>query len=157
VGLDTSHGCWSGAYSAFHRWRCEIGRAVGVPLPLMEGFFPWEQISTEDVEKLAAPCNRDGTYAQWASDLHQAARGNLPIRWEWLRPSALHALLSHSDCDGEIAWRDCGPIADELEKILPLLPSGDGGGHIGNWRDKTATFIAGLREAATAHENVVFM
>jgi hypothetical protein len=60
----------------------------------------------------------------------------LPIKWDCLKPSALHELLSHSDCDGEIAADRCGPIADALESLIPLLPDEDGNGHIGNWRTK---------------------
>ena len=156
MGLDVSHDCWSGAYSAFNRWRGQIASAVDIPLELMEGFFRWSQVSTEDVEKLATPNNRDGSFAEWSFDLARAARGNLPISWGVLKPSPLHILLNHSDCDGEIAWGDCNQIADELEKIIPLLPSGEGGGHIGNWRDKTDRFIKGLRLAAEAKENVEF-
>jgi hypothetical protein len=40
MGLDTTHNCWHGAYSAFMRWRQEIAKAAGLPpLDLMEGFF----------------------------------------------------------------------------------------------------------------------
>lgn len=30
MGLDTSHGCWHGAYSSFMRWRMELAKEVGV-------------------------------------------------------------------------------------------------------------------------------
>ena len=40
MGLDVSHGCWRGAYSAFMRWRCHIADALDMPpLMLMEGFY----------------------------------------------------------------------------------------------------------------------
>ena len=29
MGLDTSHNCWSGAYSAFNRWRTKIAEVAG--------------------------------------------------------------------------------------------------------------------------------
>ena len=38
----------------------------------------------------------------------------------------------------------------------PCVRAGDVGGHIGDFGKKTATFIAGLREAAEAGENVEF-
>jgi hypothetical protein len=146
MGLDTSHGAWHGAYSAFMRWRETIARVAGLPpLELMEGFF--EKGSYRD------------PFVQMAKEFPNSARGfydSLPIKWDALRPSALHKLLYHSDCDGEIAAEDCGPIADELEKLLPLLPTGDSGGHIGDYRDKTQTFIDGLREAAKANEALQF-
>lgn len=33
MGLDTSHGAWSGAYSRFNRFRVAIGKAAGVKFP----------------------------------------------------------------------------------------------------------------------------
>jgi hypothetical protein len=81
---------------------------------------------------------------------------SLPIKWDCLKPSALHLLLYHSDCEGELDWQDCNAIANALKALLPKLPNGDCGGHIGNWRDTTAQFIAGLRRAAEAKENVEF-
>lgn len=71
--------------------------------------------------------------------------------------SALETLLNHSDCDGEIAAADCAPLADAMELLLPALEiAGEGGGHIGNYVDKTKQFIAGLRDAAENHESVEF-
>lgn len=32
MGLDTTHDCWHGAYSAFHRFRHGIARAIGLDL-----------------------------------------------------------------------------------------------------------------------------
>ena len=78
---------------------------------------------------------------------------------EWPAPSSdpLVLLLHHSDCDGELAFNDCAPIADALEVLLPsLVRAGDGGGHIGSYAEKTATFIAGLRQASLSKENVGF-
>jgi len=127
MGLDTSHDCWHGAYSAFNRWREKIAELAGLPpLNLMDGHY------------------------------EGPAKIGLPIKWACLKPSPLRILLDHSDCDGEIAWKDCAPIADELEKLLPLFPDGGGGGHIEDWKDCTSRFIAGLRKASAAKENVLF-
>lgn len=43
-----------------------------------------------------------------------------------------------------------------LKELLPLLLEGDGGGHIGDWREKTQTFIDGLMRAHEAGEDVEF-
>lgn len=148
MGLDTTHGCWHGAYSAFMRWREELAHVAGLPpLELMEGFF--ERGSYRDPFR---------DHAERWKDLGGADRfyRSLPIRWDSLRPSALHELLFHSDCEGEIPAERCAPIADALEELLPRLPAGEAGGHIGNWRDKTQTFIDGLRKAAAAGEKVEF-
>ena len=39
MGLDTSHGCWHGAYSAFTRWRHELARVAGYQVVRLEGQF----------------------------------------------------------------------------------------------------------------------
>jgi hypothetical protein len=131
------------------RWRVEIAKVAGLPpLGLMEGFF------APDAGYGAVYLDHDATELSRSSlaGLHE----QLPIKWECLKPSALHELLSHSDCDGEIAADRCGPIADELEKLIPLLPDGEAGGHIGHWRRKTEQFVKGLREAAAAGEPLDF-
>jgi hypothetical protein len=151
MGLDITHNCWHGAYSAFMRWRQEICRASGLPpLNFMEGFYQAES-GTEYQDPIYWA--RKGLMSE---DAFEDIRRSLPIKWECLKPSALHTLLHHSDCDGEIEWEECGRIADALEELLPKLPTGESGGHIGNWRDKTATFIAGLRLAHKNQENVEF-
>lgn len=145
MGLDTSHDCWHGAYSAFNRWRTKLAEVAGLPpLELMEGFF------------------EDGTlyFGILEAPMWQEKKDNLsarlPIKWEALKPDPLHELLNHSDCEGEIPWESCAAIADSLERLIPLLPDEEGGGHIGNWRAKTQQFVNGLREAAAAKENVDF-
>ena len=152
MGLDTSHGCWHGAYGEFHRWRCKLAEVAGLPpLELMEGFF-----SARDDDILGNPfaySMREEVIGHYSI---QRIVARLPIKWSVLKRNPLHRLLTHSDCDGRIAWRYCLPIAKELEKLLPLLPNEDGGGHISNWRDKTQRFIDGLRDAANKKEAVRF-
>ncbi len=154
MGLDTTHDCWHGAYSAFMRWRQMVAKVAGIPLALMEGFYSppgggdWAEL-TQGKDPL------HGTYWPFGSHYKDTSEW-LPIAWESLRPDPLHILLDHSDCDGEIKVENCGPIADRLEELLPKFPSTDGGGHIGNWKDKTAQFIKGLRKAASLKEAVEF-
>lgn len=158
MGLDTSHDCWHGAYSAFMQWRCGIAKAAGLPpLQFMEGFYEYMDISHEDASAAVQALG----FAQehkWARELLQAFyfRGNFPIKWECLKPSPLHTLLNHSDCDGIIPASECAAIADALEALLPALPKDDVGGHIDNWRKKTRSFIDGLRLAAKKNEDVDF-
>jgi hypothetical protein len=150
MGLDTSHNCWHGAYSAFHRWRTKLAEIAGLPpLELMEGFFfpersgnPFWMQYQEDKKSGFVD-----EYSVWA---------RLPIKWDLYEKDPLTILLRHSDCDGEIEWQDCEPIADRLEELLPKLPKGEAWGHIGNWKDKTSQFIEGLRKAFKAKENVDF-
>lgn len=113
-------------------WREKIAEVAGLPpLQMMEGF--WEPSGYRDPMTLV----KDGI----AKSLLQHLFTSLPIRWESLKPDPLFVLLHHSDCEGEIAPQDCGPIADRLESLLPLLEDeGDGGGHIGSYREKDGAF-----------------
>ena len=149
MGLDTSHDAWHGAYSAFKRWREKLAEVAGLPpLMMMEGFW----VAGEAPYDPATLIFHDPSGKEAVQRFHSG----LPIKWDCLKPDPLHKLLFHSDCDGEIAAEDCGPIADSLEKLLPLLPNGGGGGHIDNWRGKTEQFIKGLREAAAENESLDF-
>ena len=161
MGLDTSHGAWHGAYSAFMRWREEIASKIGGPLRLMEGFWPSCALlggrGLADAMEWVAP--RDGgplCHDHRGPVLHDFCTGvlkYLPLKWSAFAPDPLHILLNHPDDEGEIAAKDCGPIADRLEALLPLLPSG------AEWwsrPDVTVQFIRGLRTAAAAGEPVVF-
>jgi len=72
----------------------------------------------------------------------------------------LFALLSHSDCDGDIAPDLCTHLANELEALLPLLDGqGEGVGHIadrGGYGGIARDLIAGGRDAAAHNEYLYF-
>jgi len=157
MGLDCSHDAWHGAYSAFMRWREKLAEVAGLPpLMLMDGFYA-------PLNSKMGPCTLyhgfDTYKPAFGPDSRPYMAGlddRLPIQWECLKPSALHELLYHSDCDGEIPAARCGAIADALEELIPLLPDEDGGGYIENWREKTAQFVAGLRKAAASRKPLKF-
>jgi len=153
MGLDVSHDCWHGAYSAFMRWRSKLAEVAGLPpLVLMEGFYRSNGDILSDPFSMIINYGKDDIGAGRIREICK----QLPIKWDALKPNPLYELLYHSDCDGEIAWENCADIAFELEKLLPLLPNEDAGGHIGNWQTKTQCFVDGLREAYTKKENVDF-
>jgi hypothetical protein len=133
MGLDTSHNAWHGAYSAFGRWRDKLAEVAGYRFyrdPRDGREYPslnWDAI-TED---------------------------NLYGQWEAIPEDPLILLIAHSDCDGEIQPEHCGPLADRLEQLLPRL-SGEGGGHIGLYQEKTRQFVDGLRLAAGLGEPLEF-
>lgn len=138
MGLDTTHEAWHGAYSAFTRWRNQVARTAGYEV---------------------AKVTYDGT--GYGSDTVLIDWGHITqtqIDGEWDATPAdpLLVLIAHSDCDGVIHPAQAGPLADRLEELLPLLPEGDGGGHIGDWRDKTRRFIDGLRLAVKHGEDLEF-
>lgn len=143
MGLDCSHGAWHGAYSAFMRWREKLAEVAGLPpLDLMEGFFRPEEelVRVHDMFK----------------DWGQRRIQRLPIQWSCLKRDPLHTLLNHSDCDGSISPRQLKGIARRLQELLPLLPDEDSGGHIGNWREKTQTFIDGCLLAISERKSLLF-
>lgn len=122
-------------------------RAAGLPpLDLMEGFYG------EEYRYPIFWARKGLSNEQAFQDMRQC----LPIKWSCLKTDPIHILLNHSDCEGEIAWQDCGPIAESLEKLLPLMPNDKDPGHIGDWQETTKKFINGLRLAASKKENVEF-
>lgn len=142
MGLDASHNCWHGAYGAFSRWRDKVAEVAG--------YAVWPVV----YEKLSngTGFGRDTIMLDWG----HVTDANLMGDWAETPADPLIVLFAHSDCDGVIHPQQAGPLADRLAEILPLLPDGDGAGHIGNWRNTTQQFIDGLRAAAAAGEDVVF-
>lgn len=140
MGLDTSHDCWHGAYSAFSRWRQEVAKAAGyyvVPVTWPDMGYPVDTVMLE-----------------W----HRYEEKNYHGEWDELPSDPLLLLIVHSDCDGEIKPEHAPLLADRLEEILPEL-SDEGFGHIaarGGYAEATRKFIAGLRAAAEAGEPVDF-
>lgn len=150
MGLDTTHGAWHGAYSAFHRWRVELAKLAGLPpLELMDGYYDNDHFS---LLEYAHP-NPDDL----AMSRLRRLKEELPLKWEALKPDGLHILLLHSDCEGTLKASECKKIADSLTKLIPKIPEDmDLGGHIGNMRQKTQTFIDGCMEAYNAKEKMRF-
>ena len=157
MGLDCSHNAWHGAYSAFMRWRKELAKVAGLPpLELMDGFYASLDSNGPGIPTLYHGRNtKDPAFGPDSRPHLADIDDRLPISWDCLKPSPLHELLYHSDCEGEIAADKCEAIADALEELIPLLPEGEAGG-LGVWRDKTALFVAGLRAAAAAGEPLGF-
>lgn len=153
MGLDTSHNAWHGSYSSFMRWRKRIANVAGLPpLELMEGFYePLDEskkVYNSDVPTFWTPSNPDWKLL----DIDK----RLPISWVCLKPSPLHELLHHSDCDVEIPWEICNEIADCLEPLILLLPQEGTEEEPWDWKDKTRQFVEGLRLAASSQENLIF-
>lgn len=152
MGLDISHDTWTGSYSAFMRWRQKIAEVAGMPpLVLMEGFYipgSYSDPFSELRHYFKIGGSGENYFKSWSDQL--------PIKWDALKPSPLHILLYHSDCDGDIKYGDAKKIADELEKLLPLLEGQDGGGHIGDYVEKTKAFIAGCRLAYSKKQKLLF-
>ena len=127
MGLDTSHNCWHGPYSAFNRFRHAIAEAAGIPLDSMEGYEPMFP-TPEEKNKEAIP-------------------------WDQYENDPICILLNHSDCEGEIESKDCLALAVRLEEIAPKLIQG---GLFDNYQLMALRFAKGLRDAAEAGEDIDF-
>jgi len=142
MGLDTSHGCWHGAYGAFSRWRDKLAEVAGYAL--------WPVIHEPD--QFGRGYGRDTVMIDWG----HVTEANLQGEWETTPADPLLVLIAHSDCDGVLRPAQAGPLADRLAELLPLLPDEVAAGHIGHWHTSTQRFIDGLRAAVAADEEVVF-
>ncbi len=151
MGLDTTHDAWSGAYSAFHRWRSEVARLKGLPpLELMQGFYEANNVTGDPLYAMTL-----GLEDEISLSCRRRLQEQLPISWECLKDDPIHYLLFHSDCDGKIEWWFCKDIAESLEAVIPLM-DGEGGGRIGNWEAKTQAFVDGLLVAYYNYEHLGF-
>lgn len=131
MGLDVSHNCWSGPYSAFNRWRDKLAEVAGYKFVHSNDGFP------HDVVDL-----------QWDSYQTKNYYGD----WDTEPDDALIYLIVHSDCEGVIHPEHAGPLADRLTKLLPYLSDT----HLNSYLALTRRFIRGLRLAAAAGQDVVF-
>jgi hypothetical protein len=141
------------------RWRGKLAEVAGYPpLMLMESYFDpkeWWFMYGGTMDYLQNAQRGPSAPLGWSYTI-KTIFDALPIPWDHFQNDPLTKLLHHSDCGGDIAWEDCGPLADRLTELLPRLPEEEDGGHIGNWRAKTQTFINGLRRASQDQENVEF-
>jgi hypothetical protein len=168
MGLDTSHDCWHGAYSAFHRWRHAIANAIGLRLDHMQGFADGSALpvgsALEEIRREMAEAREDEIAGRHTVAAHTRKRvfdKHRVVPWDALPPDPLFVLLHHSDCDGEIAVEHLLPLAERLEEIAPILEEIDQrsppGGHLSLGNAGAARrFAAGCRRAAEANEPVDF-
>ena len=156
MGLDITHGTWTGAYGAFNRWRGKLAAAAGYDVEAWMLLNPtaWKlhQMGAAQAAQFQPPPETSERNIAWGRVTDENVQG----RWDRLPEDPLVVLLVHSDCDGEIVADHLLPLAARLEQLIPLLPDEPAAGHIGHWRDKTQEFIDGLRTAHDAGEPVVF-
>jgi hypothetical protein len=127
MGLDVSHDAFSGAYSAFNRFRQSVARALG-------GSFP-----PHDKREL------DPTRWYWGDESQPA------------KHPGLEQFFLHSDCDGTIEPGIAGQIADEMESILDRIEGGGGHlDRVGGCRGAAERFIRGCRLAHSRGEPLEF-
>lgn len=134
MGLDVSHGAFSGACSAFNRLRQFVLKSVG-------GSYPPH-----------TNANLDDNFWYWESDF-----GNIE------NYNGLCEFLNHSDCDGTISPDMCKAVSDELEAIMPnmelLAKTEKCNGHIlrdGGYINVIKQFIQGCKSAYESGEELIF-
>ena len=157
MGLDVSHGCWSGPYSSFTRWRNMIAVAAG--------YVVWPVL----VDRVPSPT----VMLDWS----KITEANLEGRWERAPGDVLIYLLAHRDDAGILPADVCAPLANRLEvlvedqhvveRTLHWAKSTNFGygeqlgpaaveGLEDFFKRKTRTFVNGLRRAAEARDQVSF-
>lgn len=139
MGLDTSHDCWHGAYSAFTVWRNAVAEAAGYAVWPVQ----WH-------DKVCRPT----IMIDWG---HIASEnpGHLLGEWNTSPADPLFVLFAHQDCEGVIHPQHAGPLADRLEEVYPHLEAVEGW-QLEHLQNRTRKFIDGLRRAVAANEDVDF-
>ena len=136
MGLDTTHNCWHGPYSAFTRWRNRLAEAAGYevkPVTYEDGMtYETAMIDREGIERDNPNCYQG--------------------EWNTEPDDPMVYLIAHSDCDGVIQPQHAAKLADRIEELLPKLQD-EGPASV---LDSAVRFIRGLREAASAGEPVEF-
>lgn len=136
MGLDVSHDCFSGAYSAFNRFRQSVARACG-------GSFPPHEPGATDED--GTPFDQSQWYYQ-KSVVPEEYRAGMTL------------FLGHSDCDGTFTPAEAEAVAGFLEWFAPRMTE-DATGHLGRFgfmSDVAWHFADGCRRAAAAGETVEF-
>lgn len=133
MGLDTSHNCWHGPYSAFSRFRNALAAAAGYGI---------ERVTANGF-------THDDAQINWRSIEHENPNCYAG-EWNAPQPDALVYLLAHSDCDGVLHPAQAAPLADRIAELIPKLPDD------GYTRGKAEAFVTGLRDAVAKGEDVDF-
>ena len=126
MGLDCSHGAWSGQYSAFNRLRRAIANALGGSWP------PHEDDSLDE--------------DTWFID----------DKWNEEEHKGIFLFMNHSDCDGEFTPDECRLVARDLtEHVAPLLEELGEEQHF-SYKRAVERFAAGCLDAANKGERLEF-
>jgi len=136
MGLDVSHDAFSGAYSAFNRFRQVVARATG-------GSYPPHE------DGVVNPYGQPASWWWFGDGYHSKTH------------PGLFAFFMHDDCEGEIDPETCRLLAGEMEALLPKIADvcSPSWGHIeaaGGFVAVARKWIAGCRAAAEEGVPLVF-
>lgn len=152
MGLDTTHDCWHGAYSAFSRWRDKLAEVAG-----------YEIAKAETDMGL-----RETVLIDWG----HVTQANLDGDWDSTPADPLLILIAHSDCEcgyrlGKIrlqlrALADAGWL--DPTAVQALRTERDEARAIGKdavaeaakaWRAAQAQMFTDLDDAGAAHNVLI--
>lgn len=153
MGLDTSHDAYHGGYGGFHVFRETLARATASELGVD---MDWpNSIGLPDGWPEAGDQPMDEGLRE------RLAMGNFTP--DEMPPEPIYVLLLHHDCDGVIPAFACSPLADQMERLLPridaetlafapawAIPADR------NTTDMAKRFVAGLRAASKAGQDLIF-
>ncbi|MGB1013144.1 MAG: hypothetical protein ACPG4T_03335 [Nannocystaceae bacterium] len=126
MGLDVTHGCWSGGYGHFNSFRKDIAAACG-------GSFPPHKEDVKAHEPDLAVSSR------WFYDERVVPTEHV---------AGMLVLMRHSDCDGEIQPKEAEAVAGFLMWVEPRLAPA--------FRENARRFASGCLVAASLNEPVEF-
>jgi hypothetical protein len=138
MGLDTSHNCWHGAYSAFTRFRTAVAEQAGYDIAdvtFKDGYFA-----------------KDCVLMDWGHLPDGSTWGN----WDKNPSDPLVVLICHSDCEGVIKPEQGRPLSKRLYQIAESMDDDDPSKPWGDFKARTIQFADGLKEAAENGEEVEF-
>lgn len=102
-----SCGQWS--YSGFMEFRIKVATQVGINIYDMEGFACVDK-------NILKEQGWEAYEKAYAEELEKEK-----ISWDTIN-DPIKTLLFHSDCDGEIPYEECLPLANRLEEIIKDWP-----------------------------------
>lgn len=139
MGLNVSHGCFAGAYSAFNRLRKHVASACGGSFPPHDHEFVSSFLKEHD----GAPASDHWYFEE--NEVPEGVRAGMTL------------FLGHSDCDGTLSPGEARLVADFLGWAANRIPENtDGFGHLGDVKTAVERFARGCAQAAEANETVVF-
>lgn len=145
MGLDTTHGAFHGAYSAFNRFRQAVAKAMGGSYPPHEN-----PLTCSDGDLIIDP---------------DQSKFYVPGNWQIFQKErpGLTAFLLSNDCEGEFSPETCKQMADEIEALLPEIQKLDeteeNWGHIsrdGGFGSVAKRYIEGCRLAYNSNETLEY-
>ena len=135
MGLQVTHGAYTGSCTRFNQWRSQVADRVGFDLANTEE-IPGESEETP-------PDRTDPVYIALAAIGH----------WKQNPANIMEVLLMHYDDDGEIRPEQAAPLADALEALAADAEPDD---NPGSFYRTTMEFVKGLREAVALEETMYF-